>query len=211
MTTTPTNQPAHSAHAASPARGGAGASACDLVPATTFHHETPMPQNGTPTTTDTSHLHISRRQSMAVRLLLHPGMDDVISNILMGETVVHKNPLATVTRNCLIVRDQIRGAQAIISFQSIRKIEKVNTTNISLLAIASGFLTIAAAAYSSHERYEVAAGIGLIGLLFVFGYFSTRRAAILFLLDDQSIKTARGSYREATSIIRAVERMTWDR
>jgi len=137
-------------------------------------------------------------------------MEDVISNILMGETIVHKNPLATVTRNCLIIRDQIRGAQAIISFQSIRRIERINTTNIALLAIASGFFTIAAAAYSSHERYEVSAGIGLLGLLFVFGYFSTRRAAILFLLDDQSIETGRGSYREATSIIRAVERMCSD-
>jgi len=135
-------------------------------------------------------------------------MDDAILNILAGETVVHANPLAIVTRKYLVVRDEVRGAQEIIGFQSIRAMRKVNSTNPALLAISAGLFTIAAAAYSSHEAYEVSGAVGLIGLFFVLGYFSTRRATVLLLLEDQRIESRKGSYREAISIIRAVERMS---
>ncbi len=134
-------------------------------------------------------------------------MDDAIVNALMGETVVHANTMATVTRNCLVVRDDVRGSQAVIGIQSIRGMRKVNFTNPALLVIAAGLFTIAAAAYSSHEGYEVSVGLGLIGLVFILSYFLTRRATVLFLLETQSIESRRGSYRDATSIIRAVERM----
>ena len=126
----------------------------------------------------------------------------------MGETVVHANPLATVTRNCLIVRDEMRRTQSVINIGSIRQIQRVNTTNDPLLVIAAGLFTIAAACYSSHQGTQVSAGIALIGAFFIFAYFSTRRAAIQCVMDDQTIESRRGSYREATSILRAVKRVT---
>jgi len=134
-------------------------------------------------------------------------MDDAIVNSLMGETVVHANTMATVTRNCLIMRDDMRRAQAVIGIQSIQGMRKINFTNPALLVIAAGLFTIAAAAYSSHEGYEVSVSLALIGLFFLLGYFLTRRATVLFLLENQSIESRRGTYRDATSIIRAVERM----
>jgi hypothetical protein len=135
-------------------------------------------------------------------------MDDALVNALMGETVVHSNPIATVTRNCLVVRYDARRAQAIISLQSIKGMRKVNFTNPALLVIAAGLFTIAAAAYSSHEGYEVSGALSAVGLLFLLSYFLTRRATVLFLLENQNIESKSGSYREATSIIRAVERLT---
>ena len=135
-------------------------------------------------------------------------MDDAIVNALMGETVVHANPMATVTRNCLVMRDDMRRTRAIIAIQSIKQIRKVNFTNPALLVISVGLFTIAAAAYSSHEGYEVSGTLAVIGLLFFLSYFSTRRAAVLFLLENQSIESRRGSYRDATSVIRAVKRVS---
>jgi hypothetical protein len=134
-------------------------------------------------------------------------MDDAIVNSLMGETVVHSNPIATITRNCLVVRYDARRAQAIIGLQSIHGMRKINFTNPALLVISAGLLLIAAAAYSSHEGYEVSCAMACISLLFIVGYFLTRRATVLFLLENQSIESKRGSYREATSIIRAVNRL----
>jgi len=134
-------------------------------------------------------------------------MNDAIVNALMGETVVHANPIATVTRNCLIVRYDTRNAQAIIALQSIKGMRKVNFTSPALLVIAAGLFTIAAAAYASHEGYEVSGVLTAIALLFLLAYFLTRRATVLFLLENQNIESKRGSYREATSIIRAVQRL----
>jgi hypothetical protein len=134
-------------------------------------------------------------------------MNDAIVSALAGETVVHANPIATVTRNCLVVRYDVRQAQAIIGLESIRGMRKVNFTNPALLVIAAGLFLIAAAAYSSHEAHEVSASLSAVGLLFLLAYFLTRRATVLFLLENQNIESKRGSYREATSIIRAVERV----
>ncbi len=134
-------------------------------------------------------------------------MPDTILDVLTGETVVHANPLATVTRNCLVVRDDVRRSHSVIGITRIRDVRQVNTTNPALLAISGGLLTIAAAAYTSHQGYEVSVPIGLLGISFILGYIGTRRAAVLFLLEDQSIESKRGSYREATSIIRAVKQV----
>jgi hypothetical protein len=122
--------------------------------------------------------------------------------------VVHANTIATVTRNCLVVRYDARRAQAIISLKSIKGMRKVNFTNPALLVIAAGLLLIAAAAYASHEGYEVSSALAAVALLFLLAYFLTRRATVLFLLENQNIESKRGSYREATSIIRAVERLS---
>ncbi len=134
-------------------------------------------------------------------------MNEAILNALMGETVVHENPLAVVTRNCLVMRDDTRRAHTVIGLNSIKAIRKVKTTNPALLVISAGLFTIAAGAYASHEGVEVSATMGLIGLSFVGSYIGTRRAAVMLTMEDQSIETRRGTYREAASVIRAVEQM----
>jgi hypothetical protein len=127
-------------------------------------------------------------------------------NALTGETVVHANPLGTVTSNCLVLRDETRRAQAIIGIESIKEMRRVNTTNPSFLVISAGLFTIAAGAYASHEPLQVSGIMGLIGIFFVLGYLATRRAAVLFLLEDQCIESMKGSYSDAISIMRAVRR-----
>lgn len=133
-------------------------------------------------------------------------MNDAIVNVLAGETIVHTNALATVTRNVLVVREGRRGAQAVIGIESISGMRKVRTTRPELLVIACGLVTVAAASFVSNQGLDVALPIALVACLFVIGYLGTRRAAVLFLTNDESIETVRGSFREATSVIRAVNR-----
>jgi hypothetical protein len=134
-------------------------------------------------------------------------MADALLETLTGETVIHANPLATVTRNCLLIRDESRKTQVVIGIQNIRALRKVDTTHVGLLAIAGGLFTIAAAAQASHTGSEASAGIALLGIIFVLAYFSSRQAAILCLVADGSIETRRGTFQQATAILRAVKRM----
>jgi hypothetical protein len=133
--------------------------------------------------------------------------DDVILNALAGETLVHQNALASVTTNCVVVREALRGARVVISIDSLVGLRKLTTTHPGLLVISCGLFTIAAASYASKQGLHIAVPIGFIGMLFVMGYLGTRRAAVLFLMENESIETLRGSLREAASVIRAVERV----
>jgi hypothetical protein len=134
-------------------------------------------------------------------------MGDPIVHALAGETVVHANTLGAVTRNCLVVRDSLRGAQTVIAIERVLGMKKVTTTNPGLLVISCGLFTIAAASYVSKQGVEISAVIGAVGSLFVMGYVGTRRASVLFLLGNESIESVKGSFREATSMIRAVCRV----
>ena len=120
--------------------------------------------------------------------------------------MVHRNPLATITRNVLVVRDGLRGTRSIIAIKRITGLRKVTTTNPGLLVVSCGLFTIAAASYASRQPIEVTIPIAFIGSLFVMGYIGTRRAAVLFLMGDERIESIRGSFREATSVIRSVNR-----
>jgi len=137
-------------------------------------------------------------------------MNDAIVNALAGETVVHANALAAVTSNCVVVRDGLMGAQVVVGIETITAVRKVTTTNPGLLVISCGLFTIAAASYVSKQGLEISVPIAIVGSLFVMGYVGTRRAAVLFLLENESIESAKGSFREATSVIRAVQRMRRD-
>ena len=134
-------------------------------------------------------------------------MGDTIVNALAGETVIHTNPLGAVTRNCLVVRDRQRGAQMVIAIDRVTGMKKVTTTNPGLLVISCGLFTIAAASYVSKQGVEISAVIAAVGALFVMGYVGSRRASVLFLMESESIESVRGSFREATSMIRAVCRV----
>jgi hypothetical protein len=134
-------------------------------------------------------------------------LNDPIANALAGEIVVHANALSTVTRKFLVIRDSVSGSQVMVSTGSITEVRKVTTTNPGFLVISSGLFTIAAASYASHQGMDVSIPIALLGALFVMGYVGTRRAAVLFVMGNDRIKTVRGSFREATSVIRAVHRV----
>jgi hypothetical protein len=134
-------------------------------------------------------------------------MTEDLVNALSGETVVHSNALATVTRNCVVIRDGFRGAQAIISIDTITGLRKVTTTRPGLIVVSCGLFVMTAASYVSKQGWEVVGPIAVIACLFILGYIGTRRAAVLFLMEREKIESIQGSYREATSVIRAVERM----
>jgi hypothetical protein len=134
-------------------------------------------------------------------------MSDTILDALAGEKLLHSNALATVTLNYLVVREGVPGVQTVIAIERVTGIRKLTTTNPGLLVISGGLFTISAASYASKQGLQISLPIALLAALFVLGYLGTRRAAVLFLTENERIESAKGSFREATAVIRAVCRV----
>ena len=131
-------------------------------------------------------------------------MPDPIMAALTGERITLSNSLATVATTCVVVRTAGGRSNSIISLSRITGIQTLRTSVPGLLVIASGLFLVAAAAHYSKDGGQADLPIALLGLAFVIGYLGSRRAAIVFAVDGESIETASGSLREAAALARAV-------
>ena len=77
--------------------------------------------------------------------------------------MTHVNSMGTVTRNCVVIRDSLRGAQVILAISDITGLRKLVFETRVLIVVASGLFTISAAAYASKQGAEVAIPVGLVG------------------------------------------------
>jgi hypothetical protein len=82
--------------------------------------------------------------------------------------------------------------------------KRIRTTCPALMVIASGLLLIAAAANCSRQGNGAAVPFGLLGAIFVVGYFLSRRASVAFLTGNSRTETCRGSFSEAAAVIEQV-------
>jgi hypothetical protein len=131
--------------------------------------------------------------------------DDPVLSSLVGETVTHANALATVTRNCVIIRDTLRGTLIIVAIHRLTGLRKSYATVPVLLVVSIALFVIAAAAWASKQGRETVGPIAALGLLFLLIFLSSSRAAVVFLMDKEIVESVKGSYNEATAVIRAVE------
>jgi hypothetical protein len=134
-------------------------------------------------------------------------MDDAILSAMPGQKIAFQNVLASITTDFVVVHENFPAATVVISIDSIVELRRFSTTNPGLLVISIGLLTIASAAYVAKQGLPMVIPVALIAMLFVMGYFGGRRASVLFLLENDRFETLKGSFREATSLIRVVERM----
>ncbi len=131
--------------------------------------------------------------------------EDSVLSALVGETVTHSSALATVTRNCVIIRDSLRGALIIVAIHRLTGLKKSYATVPVLLVVSIALFVIAAAAWASKQGNETVGPIVALGFLFLLIFLSSSRAAVVFLMEKEIVESVKGSYNEATAVIRAVE------
>ena len=129
-----------------------------------------------------------------------------VKTVLAGELILHQNSLATVTSNFIVVRRPEKRAEAVIGLPRISRIKRIETTHPGLLVIAAGLFLLATACACSKQGGQAGLPLGVLGTLFVFGYFLTRRAAVAFVVDREATETMHGSLHEASDLVRAMER-----
>jgi hypothetical protein len=123
---------------------------------------------------------------------------------LASEQILHANALATITTNFIVVRRPEARAETMIGLLRISKIRHIETTHPGLLVIASSLYLLAAAAGCSKQGDQAGLPFAALGTLFVIAYFTTRRAAVAFVVDREATETARGSVSEAAALVKTM-------
>jgi hypothetical protein len=124
---------------------------------------------------------------------------------LSGERILHSNSLATVTGNCIIVRELNTRSQTVISLERLSHIKTHKTSYPGLIAIAGGLFVIAAAASISKQGGGAGLPIALLALSFLIAYFGTRRASVSFGVGSETTHSVSGSLKEAAMVVAAVQ------
>jgi hypothetical protein len=133
-------------------------------------------------------------------------MANALLDALPDEPVLQSNSLATVTASLVILRTGTGGTQTVISLQRIEDVRRVKTTYPGLLVIAAALLLIAAAAYASKQGSGAQIPAAVLAALFLAFYFTSRKAAVVFVFEGESLETTPGTPREASALIRAIKK-----
>ena len=128
-------------------------------------------------------------------------MAEAIVEALSGEYVVHANPLATITTNCIVIHSPGREKNTIVPLSRVS----------SLMVISCGLLVLGAAAQVSNEGSGTAIPLGSLGLAFLLGYVVSRRAIVAFVVDGEPTATGSGSLRAAADLVKAVNKRERER
>ena len=128
----------------------------------------------------------------------------IITDLCQGE-VLQANPLATVTRDFVIVGDAEGHSHTIIALVHLSGMKRITTTYPALLVASSGLLLISAAAFCSREGSGAGPPIALLAAACAVGYLLSRKAAVAFLVGSQVTETIAGSPGEAAALIKAVQ------
>jgi len=130
--------------------------------------------------------------------------NQILAELLNGQTL-EANALATVTRDCIVIRDSARQAHTIIALSQLSGMKRIRTTYPALLVISSGLFLISAAAFCSKQGTGAALPVSLSGAAFAAGYVLSRKACVSFTVGSGSIETANGSLSETAALIAAVQ------
>jgi hypothetical protein len=128
-----------------------------------------------------------------------------VKAVLAGESILHKNSLATVTNNFIVVRRPEKRAETIIGLPRISRIKRIETTHPGLLVIACAVYLLSAASVCSKQGGQAEIPLAIVGTIFVLGYFLSRRAAVAFVVDRDATETMHGSLSEAAALVAAME------
>jgi hypothetical protein len=133
----------------------------------------------------------------------HP---EAVKTVLAREEILHENALATVTRNFIVVRRPEKRAETIIGLRHISRVNRVETSHPGLLVIAVAVYLLAAACACSKQGGQAGIPLAVVGISFVIGYFLTRRAAVVFVVDRERSETMHGSLSEAAALVKALKK-----
>ena len=133
-------------------------------------------------------------------------MPDIILDSLFGEQILHAGALATVTENCVVLRDADGQSHTILAFDRLNGVRTVKTTYPALLVVAAGLLLMAAAAQFSKEGDGAAIPFAVLSLISLASYFLSRRASLAFGIGWETAETIRGTLTEAAALLTAVQK-----
>jgi hypothetical protein len=132
-------------------------------------------------------------------------MANTIIGALAEDAAQKSYLMTTVTSGCVVVRDPSAGSETAISLSRLSEVETIKTSHPGLLVIASGLSVIAAAAFCSKEGDGAGIPTSVLSAIFVAGYFLSRRAAVKFVVDSDTIQTAFGPPRAASDLRKVVQ------
>jgi hypothetical protein len=138
----------------------------------------------------------------------YSGIDHIepVKAALVGERILHKNLLATLTTNFIVVRRPEKHAETIIGLPRISRIKRIEVSHPGLLVIASAVYLLSAACAYSKQGGQAGLPLAIVGTLFVLAYFLTRRAAVAFVVDSEATVTMYGSLSEAAKLVKAMKK-----
>ena len=126
------------------------------------------------------------------------------SPIPVGPEVLHANALGTVTAHYVTIRDYHQRSHTIVALGCISEITTLKIVRMPLMACSIGSFIIAAAAQCSRQGGGAATPFGLVGILFLLAYLTSRRASLSLAVDAEGLRTAYGTYGEAGELTTAI-------
>lgn len=132
------------------------------------------------------------------------GIAKTIVEALSGEAIIYSNSLATITRNCILLRYREARTEVVLPLSELRQVRKVTITYPFLLVIATASFVIAAAALSSRDGGGAGIPFGVLGVALLAGYVLSRRATVLFIAGSELFETVEGSLTEAAELVAVI-------
>jgi hypothetical protein len=128
----------------------------------------------------------------------------IIAGLCNGQ-ILQSNQLATVTRECIVIRDAARQSHTIIALSQLTGVKRIRTTYPALLVISSGLFLISAAAFCSKQGSGTGVPTAVLGAAFAVSYILSRRASVAFIVGSEATETMSGSLADAAALIAAVQ------
>jgi hypothetical protein len=122
----------------------------------------------------------------------------------LGEPVLHRNSLATITDNWVVVRELASHTQSLVAINTIADIKTFKTSKVTYVAVALGCLLVSAATLYSKESNGATLPFALVGVALLSAAQMTRQASVGFLVETELIQTSYGTIREAATVVAAV-------
>ena len=119
--------------------------------------------------------------------------------------VLESSLLATVTGECVVIRDAVRHSDTVIALSEISGLKRITTTHPALLVIAAALFLVSAAAFSSKQGSGAGVPSAVLGVACAIAYVLSRSASVAFVAGSASTETAFGSLAQAAALIAAVQ------
>jgi hypothetical protein len=122
----------------------------------------------------------------------------------LGEAVVHRNSLATLTANWIVIREAESHKQILVSIDSISAVKASKTANVQCFAWALGSFLMAAATLVSKQSDGATIPFALVGLALLISAQANRQASLALIADRDVIRTVYGPLPEAATLVSAI-------
>lgn len=130
---------------------------------------------------------------------------NTLIDALSDDEIVYANPLATVTRNWIVIPQSSGHSHTLLALARVTEVRAVKISYPGLLVVASGLFVLAAAALSSKQGGGAGIPIALVGAVSAIAYKLTHRAWVAFIIGSSVAETGPGSHEQADELAAEVQ------